>query len=447
MEQIFLKACAKLNLFLDITGKCENGYHLIKSVMQSVDIFDRVSVKKSSEISVKCSESALDGEHNLAHKAAALFFGQTGTAGGAEIYIEKRIPMQAGMAGGSADAAAVLYGLNRLYEAKLSAGELCAMGARLGADLPFCLCGGTMLCEGIGERLSPLPELSDCFFVIVKPEIGMSTAESYRIYDEHEAAGLEHGDFSAMNTALEAENIQNVGKALYNALECTVPDSVLKIKSALLKVGAEGALMTGSGTAVFGIFQSIEKAAAARDALSAEYGSIFIARPAKSAVSEDESAPVFERLDSLGIKYECINHPAVYTMDEMYALGIFNKGIIGKNLFLRDAKGRRHFLVFVCGEKHASLTNIQEKLNITRCSFGSAERLQKYLGLTKGAVSPLGVVNDKDAAVEFIIDKDFIGCPCVGVHPNRNTSTLWMSFDDLLRVIKSNGNSVSFVEI
>ena len=148
---------------------------------------------------------------------------RTGIAGGAEIYIEKRIPMQAGMAGGSADAAAVLYGLNRLYEAKLSAEELCAMGARLGADLPFCLCGGTMLCEGIGERLSPLPELSDCFFVIVKPEIGMSTAESYRIYDEHEAAGLEHGDFSAMSTALEAENIQNVGKALYNALECTVP--------------------------------------------------------------------------------------------------------------------------------------------------------------------------------------------------------------------------------
>lgn len=447
MEQIFLKACAKLNLFLDITGKCENGYHLLKSVMQSVDIFDRVSVKKSSEISVKCSESALDGENNLAHKAAALFFGQTGIAGGAEIYIEKRIPMQAGMAGGSADAAAVLYGLNRLYEAKLSAEELCAIGARLGADLPFCLCGGTMLCEGIGERLSLLPELSDCFFVIVKPEIGMSTAESYRIYDEHEAAGLEHGDFSAMSTALDNEDVSGISCALYNALECTVPDSVLKIKSALLKVGAEGALMTGSGTAVFGIFDGIESAAKAKAVLSSEYGDIVIARPAKNGVSADESAPVFERLDSLGIKYECINHPAVYTMEEMYSLGIFDKGVVGKNLFLRDAKGRRHFLVFVYGDKHVSLAEIQDKLNITRCSFGSAERLQKCLGLTKGSVSPLGVVNDRSAAVEFIIDRDFIGCPCVGVHPNRNTSTLWLTFDDLLKVIKNNGNSVSFVEI
>lgn len=447
MEQIFLKACAKLNLFLDITGKCENGYHLLKSVMQSVDIFDRVSVKKSSEISVKCSESALDGENNLAHKAAALFFGQTGIAGRAEIYIEKRIPMQAGMAGGSADAAAVLYGLNRLYEAKLSAEELCAMGARLGADLPFCLCGGTMLCEGIGERLSPLPELSDCFFVIVKPEIGMSTAESYRIYDEHEAAGLEHGDFSAMSTALDNEDVSGISCALYNALEVTVPDSVLKIKRKLISAGALGAVMTGSGTAVFGIFDGIESAAKAKAVLSSEYGDIVIARPAKNGVSADESAPVFERLDSLGIKYECINHPAVYTMEEMYSLGIFDKGVVGKNLFLRDAKGRRHFLVFVYGDKHVSLAEIQDKLNITRCSFGSAERLQKYLGLTKGSVSPLGVVNDKDAAVEFIIDRDFIGCQCVGVHPNRNTSTLWLTFDDLLKVIKNNGNSVSFVEI
>lgn len=447
MEQIFLKACAKLNLFLDITGKRDDGYHLIRSVMQSVDIFDRVKIAKTAEITVKCSESSLDGEGNLAYKATKLFFEQTGTSGGAEIYIEKRIPMQAGMAGGSADAAAVLRGLNALYETNLSDEELCAMGARLGADVPFSLCGGTALCEGIGERLAPLPELPDCVFVIVKPEIGMSTAESYRIYDEHAATGFEHGDISAMSTALEAQDAQKVGKALYNALECTVPDSVLKIKSALLGAGADGALMTGSGTAVFGIFESIEKAAEAKSALSAEYGNIFISRPAKTAVADDESAPVFERLDSLGIKYERIDHPAVYTMEEMYALGIFNKGVVGKNLFLRDAKGRRHFLVFVYGNKHVSLSDIQDKLNITRCSFASAERLQKYLGLKKGVVSPLGVVNDSEHAVEFIIDKDFIDCPCVGVHPNRNTSTLWMSFDDLLKVIKSNGNSVSFVEI
>lgn len=447
MERIFLKACAKLNLFLDITGKRGDGYHLIKSVMQSVDIFDFISVTKSYGISVKCSISELDGESNLAYKAAKLFFEQTGINGGAEIYIEKRIPMQSGMAGGSADAAAALYALNALYETGLSEEELCALGAKLGADVPFSLSGGTTLCEGIGEQLASLTELPDCFFVIIKPKSGMSTAESYKIYDEHEAAGIEHGDFSAMSTALGAEDISGVGKALYNALEVAVPPGVLKIKEELLDAGAAGALMTGSGTAVFGIFDNIEAAVKAKSALSDKYENIFIARPAKSGVSFDESAPVFERLDSLGIKYEHIEHPSVFTMDEMYALGVFNKGIVGKNLFLRDAKGKRHFLVFVYGDKRVSLSDIQEKLNISRCSFASAERLYKYLRLTKGSVSPLGVINDKNAAVEFIIDKDFIGCPCVGVHPNRNTATLWMTFDDLLKVIKDNGNSISFAEI
>lgn len=447
MDKISLKACAKLNLFLDIEGKRSNGYHLIKSVMQSIDIFDRISVEKSTSLSVECSESCLNGENNLAYKAAKLFFDETGVTGGAKIHIEKRIPIQAGMAGGSADAAAVLYALNTLYESDISPRGLCAMGTKLGADVPFSLCGGTMLSKGIGEELSPLPGLPDCFFVIVKPDAGMSTAESYRIYDEHAANGVEHGNISAMLDSVEGGDISGVSNGLFNALEITAPDAVLKAKDAVLNAGAAATLMTGSGTAVFGIFCDIEKAAAAKAALEKEYSSVFIARPSQTGVSPDESAAVFDRLSSLGIKYECINHPAVYTMEEMYALGIFDKGIVGKNLFLRDAKGRRHFLVFVYGDKHVSLADIQEKLNITRCSFGSAERLQKYLGLTKGSVSPLGVVNDGNAAVEFIIDKDFIGCPCVGVHPNRNTSTLWLSFDDLLKVIKSNGNNVSFVDI
>lgn len=447
MDKISLKACAKLNLFLDIEGKRNDGYHLIKSVMQSIDIFDRISVEKNTLLSVECSESCLNGENNLAYKAAKLFFDETGITGGAKIHIEKRIPMQAGMAGGSADAAAVLYALNTLYESDISPKGLCAMGTKLGADVPFSLCGGTMLSKGIGEELSPLPGLPDCFFVIVKPDAGMSTAESYRIYDEHAANGVEHGNISAMLDSVEGGDISGVSNGLFNALEITAPAAVLMVKDAVLNAGAAATLMTGSGTAVFGIFCDIEKAAAAKAALKKEYSSVFIARPSQTGVSPDESAAVFDRLASLGIKYECINHPAVYTMDEMYALGIFNKGIVGKNLFLRDAKGRRHFLVFVYGDKHVSLADIQEKLNITRCSFGSAERLQKYLGLTKGSVSPLGVVNDGNAAVEFIIDKDFIGCPCVGVHPNRNTSTLWLSFDDLLKVIKSNGNNVSFVDI
>lgn len=447
MEQICVKACAKLNLFLDITGRRSDGYHLIQSVMQSVDIFDRVTVSKADSVSVKCSDSSLDGECNLAYKAAKLFFETSGISGGAKIFIEKRIPLQAGMAGGSADAAAVLFALNQIYESGFSEDELCNIGVKLGADVPFSLVGGTMLSEGIGEKLSSVSELGDCFFVIVKPKIGMSTEESYRSYDEHALNGVEHGNLCSVLESPESGNTDALANSLFNALEITAPSEVNDIKAALLSSGAQGAIMTGSGTAVFGIFGNIESAVKSKNLLSEKYDSIYIARPTKYGVSVDESADVFSRLDSLGIKYECINHPAVYTMEEMYALGIFNNGIIGKNLFLRDAKGKRHFLVFVYGDKHVSLADIQEKLNISRCSFGSSERLFKYLGLTKGAVSPLGVVNDKNAEVEFIIDREFIGCSRVGVHPNRNTSTLWMSFDSIEKVIKSNGNSINYVDI
>ena len=134
-------------------------------------------------------------------------------------------------------------------------------------------------------------------------------------------------------------------------------------------------------------------------------------------------------------------------MEEMDSLGIFSKGVVGKNLFLRDNKGKRHFLVFVYGDKHTDLISIQNELGIKHVSFGSAERLDKYLGLTKGSVSPLGVINDTDAAVEFIIDSDFKNCSVVGVHPNQNTSIVWLTFDDLMKVIRENGNKIDFIKI
>ena len=134
-------------------------------------------------------------------------------------------------------------------------------------------------------------------------------------------------------------------------------------------------------------------------------------------------------------------------MEEMDSLGIFNKGVVGKNLFLRDNKGHRHFLVFVFGDKHANLESIQNELGIKHISFASAERLDKYLGLTKGSVSPLGVINDSSAAVEFIIDSEFKDYPCVGVHPNQNTSTVWITFEDLIKIICENGNKIDFINI
>ncbi|MBQ6580100.1 MAG: prolyl-tRNA synthetase associated domain-containing protein, partial [Oscillospiraceae bacterium] len=129
------------------------------------------------------------------------------------------------------------------------------------------------------------------------------------------------------------------------------------------------------------------------------------------------------------------------------SLGIFNRGVVGKNLFLRDNKGHRHFLIFVFGDKHVNLESVQNELGIKHVSFGSAERLDKYLGLTKGSVSPLGVINDTEAAVEFIIDHEFKNYPCIGVHPNQNTSTVWLSFEDLIKVIKENGNKIDFINI
>ena len=448
MNSISIKAPAKLNLFLDITGKLENGYHEIASVMQTIDLFDYVKIKKSEVITLSCSNHELDGNGNIAYKAAVFFFEKTGIDFGADIYIDKRIPSEAGMAGGSADAAAVLYGLNRIYDEPLSSEELCEIGAKCGADVPFSLLGSTMLCEGIGEKLSPLPAIPDCWFVIVKPDFGMSTPESYKYYDEHGLCELEHPDLKDFLSVLEENSIFSLSGKLHNVLEHTVENPVIgEIKNKMLELGALGSMMTGSGTAVFGIFDSVHKAVAAKNVLSEKFDSVFLSRPTKTGIQLDKGAAVYEKFSELGIKYERVDHPAVYTMEEMDSLGIFNKGVVGKNLFLRDNKGHRHFLIFVFGDKHVNLEAIQNELGIKHVSFGSAERLDKYLGLTKGSVSPLGVVNDKDAAVEFIIDNEFSEYPCIGVHPNQNTSTVWLSFDDLMKVIRENGNKIDFINI
>ena len=448
MDKIGIKAPAKINLFLDIVGKLPNGYHEIKSVMQTVDLFDYVKVEKADKITVDCNNNAPEGESTIAFKAAKLFFEHTEIESGAKISIDKRIPMQAGMAGGSADAAAVLFGLNKIFEEPLSTEELCEIGAKCGADVPFSITGGTMAAEGIGEKLSSVSEMPDCWLVIVKPDIGMSTPESYKYYDEHGLSGLEHPDFGLFLSTLNENALFSLSEKLYNVLEHTVEDPIIcDIKKEMLSLGALGSMMTGSGSAVFGIFDSVQKAVAAKNALSEKFDSVFLSRPTKCGVQIDKSAAVYDRFEKLGINYERVDHPAVYTMEEMDSLGIFNRGVVGKNLFLRDNKGHRHFLIFVFGDKHVNLESVQNELGIKHVSFGSAERLDKYLGLTKGSVSPLGAINDTEAAVEFIIDNEFKNYPCIGVHPNQNTSTVWLSFEDLIKVIKENGNKIDFINI
>ena len=160
-----------------------------------------------------------------------------------------------------------------------------------------------------------------------------------------------------------------------------------------------------------------------------------------------EREKVFARLEELGVSYEVTEHPAVFTIGEMDALGLTAKGEVCKNLFLRDAKGRRHFLVVVPGEARADLRALAAQLESSKLSFASAERLEKYLGLKQGEVTPLGVLNDADAAVEVVFDRGLERFPCLGVHPNDNTATVWLSLADILRVVEGNGNEIRGVTL
>ena len=160
-----------------------------------------------------------------------------------------------------------------------------------------------------------------------------------------------------------------------------------------------------------------------------------------------EREKVFARLEELGVSYEVTEHPAVFTRGELEALGLTAKGEVCKNLFLRDAKGRRHFLVVVPGEARADLRALAAQLESSKLSFASAERLEKYLGLKQGEVTPLGVLNDADAAVEVVFDRGLERFPCLGVHPNDNTATVWLSLADILRVVEGNGNEIRWVTL
>ena len=202
------KAYAKINLSLDITGKRADGYHLLETVMQSVSLYDTVRVERAEEFSVSCSNPHVPLQGNIAEKAARAFLAAAGLSGGASIHIEKRIPMEAGMAGGSTDAAAVLRALNSLCGERFSRQELCSIGAGIGADVPFCVVVGTCLARGIGEQLTPLPSMMPCRILVVKPSEGISTAAAYRMLDE---SGLSLSGTAAVVQALQAGNLKALG--------------------------------------------------------------------------------------------------------------------------------------------------------------------------------------------------------------------------------------------
>ncbi len=281
--KITLKANAKLNLTLDIVGKRDDDYHLLESVMQSVSLCDTVTVKtdQSGEISVSTTnDSIADDKTNIAYKAADAFFRMTGTTNtGVDIRIKKRIPTGAGMGGGSADGAAVIIALNELFDARLSDEQLCDIGETVGADVPFCITGGTMLARGTGNILTPLPDLPQCWLVIAKPEVAVSTAEAYKAVDRYT------GHFSAPDNDRLCEYICShdlpaIGSCLGNIFEQVIElPEVKSIHDSMYRAGALGSCMTGSGSAVFGIFDDRDAADSCCDELSKQYDDVFIVSP------------------------------------------------------------------------------------------------------------------------------------------------------------------------
>ena len=280
-EKITIEAHAKINLTLDVTGKLPNGYHTVQMVMQSIGLCDKVTLAKtgSAQITMACDRAGLSaGEDNLAIRAARLFCAETGLqSGGVEIFLEKHIPMQAGMAGGSADAAAVLLGMNTLFETGCSIDALCAMGVKLGADVPYCIRGGTMLAEGIGEVLSPLPFMPRCTVLICKPPVGVPTPEVYRAIDAAPIA--EHPDTQAMIDALRDRDLHRIGSLLCNVMEPVTAGRypvITEIRETMLQNGALGARMSGSGSAVFGLYENPEDAEKAYRILSGRFEEVFL---------------------------------------------------------------------------------------------------------------------------------------------------------------------------
>lgn len=264
MNEIKLRAYAKVNLGLDVLRRREDGYHDVRMIMQNINLFDKLSIRrrKGTGIYVKTNLAYLPTDsNNLVYRAAALLMEEFAIKSGVDIDLYKFIPVAAGMAGGSADAAAVLYGMNELFGLGLGLDELMKRGVKLGADIPYCLMGGTVLAEGIGEKLTRLSDCPDCYFVVAKPPFSVSTKLVYEklVLDEN----TEHPDIDGIMAAIETKDVKGIADRLSNVLETVTakeyPD-IEGIKEKMRECGALNALMSGSGPTVFGIFDDKQKA-------------------------------------------------------------------------------------------------------------------------------------------------------------------------------------------
>lgn len=264
MDQIQLKAYGKVNLGLDVIGKRPNGYHDVRMIMQTVQLFDRLYMKKIKEDEIRLTTNLSYvpcNEQNLVYKAIALLRKEFQIKEGVEVFLEKHIPVSAGMAGGSTDCGATLYGLNRIFSLGLNTKQLMEYGVKLGADVPYCILRGTALSEGIGEVLTRLPSMPKCYILIAKPSISVSTKFVYEHLDLERIE--EHPDIDGMVQALKEQDLEGITSRMANVLETvTIPHhpSIAQIKEQMLRTGAMNALMSGSGPTVFGIYNDLEKA-------------------------------------------------------------------------------------------------------------------------------------------------------------------------------------------
>lgn len=269
MDKLELKALGKINLGLDVLGRRENGYHDVKMVMQTVYLYDKIILQKTKTPGIRLKTNLFYlpvNENNLAYRAAKLLIDEFHIQEGVYITLEKHIPVAAGMAGGSSNAAAALYGLNRIFRLGLTEQELMERGVRLGADVPYCIMRGTVLAEGIGEELTPLSPMPRCYVLLAKPPISVSTKLVYEKLDACEIN--DHPDIDGIISGLEAGNLKQITSRMGNVLERVTMEEypvIKKIKDMMKEEGALNALMSGSGPTVFGIYEDRNTARQAAD--------------------------------------------------------------------------------------------------------------------------------------------------------------------------------------
>lgn len=269
MDSIWINAPAKINIGLDVIRRREDGYHEVRMIMQSIRLFDRLTLTRSDTPGIRLSTNLSFlpvNEDNLVFRSARLLMDEFGIDGGLNIHLEKRIPVAAGMAGGSTDAASCMLAMNDLYQLGLGKRQLMKRGITLGADIPYCILKGTALSEGIGEKLSTIPRMPDCFILIAKPGIHVSTRFVYSnlVLDEN----TPHPDIDQMIQTMKRRDLEGLCHLLGNVLETvTIPahPQIASIKECMMENGALGSLMSGSGPTVFGIYDDLDKAKAAKE--------------------------------------------------------------------------------------------------------------------------------------------------------------------------------------